>query len=165
MADNSNQGGSDTIATDDVTTLNGAASTGVKVQRVKVGFGSDNFLRDVDADNPLPITGTVGLVPAAATWGQAVAAVAGSTTTLVSIASSSAGMRITGIIASGTGDGYFAVQVSGLTVFAGRTRSTLPTLAIMLPNGIAPATGSLVTLKVTNESGSTADYDATLLGT
>ena len=40
----------------------------------------------------------------------------------------------------------------------------MPTLMITLPNGIAVATGSTVTLKVTNESGSTADYEATLLG-
>ena len=70
-----------------------------------------------------------------------------------------------GLIGHGTGDGYFVVQVNGSTVFSGRTRATLPTLVITLPNGIAPTAGSVIALKVTNESGSTADYDATLLGT
>lgn len=60
MADNTslNSGtGGDTIATDELTTLNGLVSSGVKVQRVKVGFGSDNDLRDVDAGNGLPVVG------------------------------------------------------------------------------------------------------------
>ena len=72
MADNTtiNVGtGGDVIATDDVTTLNGAASTGVKVQRVKVGFGTDNTYRDVDASNGLPVTGSVALSAGAATIG------------------------------------------------------------------------------------------------
>lgn len=56
MADNSIQTGADTIATDDVTTLNGGASSGIKVQRVKNGFGSDGTYVDVDAANPLPVT-------------------------------------------------------------------------------------------------------------
>jgi hypothetical protein len=58
MADNTtlNTGtGGDIIATDDLTTLNGGAVSGVKVQRVKVGFGSDASLRDVDASNGLPV--------------------------------------------------------------------------------------------------------------
>ena len=49
--------GGDLIATDELTTLNGAAAAaGLKVQRVKVGFGTDNSLRDVDANNPFPTT-------------------------------------------------------------------------------------------------------------
>lgn len=62
MADNTilNSGtGGDTIATDDLTTLNGLAVSGFKVQRVKVGFGVDASLRDVDAANGLPVSGTV----------------------------------------------------------------------------------------------------------
>jgi hypothetical protein len=58
MADNTllNPGtGGDLIATDDLTTLNGGAVSGVKAQRVKVGFGSDASLRDVDATNGLPV--------------------------------------------------------------------------------------------------------------
>lgn len=46
--------GGDTIASDDVTTLNGAGSTGVKVQRVKNGFGIDGDYTDVHASAPMP---------------------------------------------------------------------------------------------------------------
>lgn len=55
MADNSVQNGTDTIATDEVTTLNGSASSSVKVQRVKVMFGDDATARDASASFPLPI--------------------------------------------------------------------------------------------------------------
>lgn len=58
VADNTTQSGSDTIATDDVTTLNGAGSSGVKVQRVKVAFGDDGTARDASAAFPLPVTQT-----------------------------------------------------------------------------------------------------------
>ena len=54
MADNTLQTGSDTIATDDLTTLNGGAVTGVKAQRVKVGFGVDGTFSDVASTVPLP---------------------------------------------------------------------------------------------------------------
>jgi hypothetical protein len=47
--------GGDVIATDDVTTLNGGASSAVKVQRVKVGFGTDNNYRDTSAQFALPV--------------------------------------------------------------------------------------------------------------
>lgn len=53
MPDNSPQQGTDTIATDEVATLNGAASTGVKVQRVKVGYGVDGDFTDVSATAPM----------------------------------------------------------------------------------------------------------------
>jgi len=47
----------DLIATDELTTINGAAApAGLKVQRVKLGFGADNTLRDVDQANPMPVT-------------------------------------------------------------------------------------------------------------
>lgn len=57
MADNTtlNTGtGGDVISTDDVTTLNGSASSGVKVQRVKIMYGDDNTARDVSLTYPLP---------------------------------------------------------------------------------------------------------------
>jgi hypothetical protein len=54
--DNTAQGGADTIATDDLATLNGAASSGVKVQRVKPVFGVDSDARDVSGAFPFPVT-------------------------------------------------------------------------------------------------------------
>jgi hypothetical protein len=59
IADNTSQTGTDTIATDDVTTLNGGASSGVKVQRTKTTFGDDGTSRDVSATFPLPAGNTV----------------------------------------------------------------------------------------------------------
>jgi hypothetical protein len=56
MADNTAQNGSATIAADDVTTLNGAASAGVLVQRMKPTFGPDNTARDVSGAFPMPVT-------------------------------------------------------------------------------------------------------------
>ena len=49
--------GGDKIATDELTLINGAAAeTGLKVQRVKVGFGPDGSLTDVSTDAPLPVS-------------------------------------------------------------------------------------------------------------
>lgn len=107
---------------------------------------------------------SVSLLPANNNWGQSIAVTSGSTSTIISIASSISGYQLRGFIVHGTGDGYWTVQVASTTVYSGRTRSTLPSLVIALPNGVAVTTGSLVTLRVTNESGSTADYEATLLG-
>jgi hypothetical protein len=58
MADNTTLpagSGGDVVATDDVTTLNGGASSGVKVQRVKVMFGDDNTARDASDAFPMPV--------------------------------------------------------------------------------------------------------------
>jgi hypothetical protein len=46
--------GGDVIATDDLTTLNGGAVSGVKAQRVKVGYGVDADFTDASKTNPLP---------------------------------------------------------------------------------------------------------------
>jgi len=56
MADNTAQTGTATIAADDVTTLNGGASSGVLVQRVKITYGDDNTARDASASFPLPVS-------------------------------------------------------------------------------------------------------------
>lgn len=153
MADNSTLPATgDVIAADEI--------AGVKYQRIKVNFGVDGVSTDVSASTPLPVAGAV----ASNTWGQSLALTAGATGTLASIASSVAGYQIKGLVAHGTGDGYWFLQVASITVLSGRTRSTSPTLALSLPNGVSVPAASLVTLKVTNESGSTADYEATLLG-
>ena len=133
---------------------------GVKHQLVKVEFGAAGAATPVSIANPLPITPG----PASNQWGQALAVTAGATATLATISGSTPGYQIKGLVAHGLGDGYFAIQVALITVLSGRIRSTLPSLSIVLPNGIAIATGSLVTLQVTNESASTTDFEATLLG-
>lgn len=48
--------GGDLIATDELLTLNGvAAAAGLKAQRVKVGFGPDGAMSDVQESAPLPV--------------------------------------------------------------------------------------------------------------
>jgi len=67
MADNTvlNTGtGGDVIAADELVTLNGGASSGVKVQRVKPGFGADGDLTDVSSANPLPVAAYGELIEA-----------------------------------------------------------------------------------------------------
>lgn len=57
MADNSTLPATgDVIAADDVTSLNGAGSSGVKVQRVKSGWGSDNTYVDTAPATPFPVS-------------------------------------------------------------------------------------------------------------
>ena len=172
MADNSLQGGTDSIR--DLARQAGA----VKTQVIQLDLGGATANAEVLitagqqlmavsvpvvlASNQTPVPTVSGA--ASNNWGQALAVTAGATGTLASIASSLAGYQIKGIVAHGTGDGYFFVQVASVTVLSGRTRATAPMLVVFLPNGISVPAASLVTLKVTNECGSTADYEATLLG-
>src|SRR4051812_34364798 len=114
MADNTLQTGTDTIATDDLTTLNGGAVSNVKVQRVKVGFGSDASLRDVDSSNGLPVSGNSSAANIAATTNTGISPVipyaawsithlpATATKATISKAAGAAGVRhvCTGFIAS-----------------------------------------------------------------
>lgn len=97
-------------------------------------------------------------------WAQSLAVAPSATATIISIASSTAAYKITGITAMGNGDGYFTVQVSSIPILSGRINWANPNLAIILPNGVSVATGSTVTVQVTNISSSTADFEATLLG-
>jgi hypothetical protein len=80
MADNTSQTGTDTLATGDVTTLNGGVSSGIKVERVKVGYGDDGTYRDASAAFPLPSytpnatqTGTISALNATPTAGAGTA--------------------------------------------------------------------------------------------
>lgn len=155
--------GGDSLAADQVTTLNGTASTVPKVQRAKVTFGAPGTATDVDATHPLPVVFAAAATQANNAWGQALAVTNAATATLASV-SAPAGYQIKGLVCHGNGDGYFAVQVASVTVLSGRTRATMPTLIICLPDGIPVSTGAAVALKVTNESGSTADFEGSLLG-
>ena len=57
MADDTTlPGAGELISTDELTTVNDAvAPVGLKVQRVKVGYGPDGSLQDVTPDAPLPV--------------------------------------------------------------------------------------------------------------
>ncbi len=62
MPDNTAQNGTATIATDEVTTLNGTVVSAVHAQRVKVGYGDDGTFRDVTTSFPLPMSRPDGIV-------------------------------------------------------------------------------------------------------
>lgn len=175
MSDNTTldlMAGGDSIR--DLARPGGAAKT--QVMALDLGGPSSNAEVLITAGQQ-PMSGSVPVVlasdqppvavatgPASNAWGQALAVTAGSSVTLASLLVGSSAYQLKGFVAHGTGDGCFAVQIGGLTVLSGRTRASLPTLAITLPNGLAAAPGQSVSLTVRNESGSTADFEATLLG-
>ena len=171
MSDNSIQTGSDSIR------ALARQSLLIKTQVVQLDIGgaSNNpemlmtagqqvmagSLPVVLASNHAPIVTQAS--PSSNKWGQALSAVAGSTVTINSVTAVT-GYRIKGMVCHGTGDGYFTIQVASVTVLYGRIRVSAPVLVLTLPNGIAVNAGTVVTLNVANESGATADYEATLLG-
>lgn len=114
IADNSVQQGADTIATDDLATLNGSPSTGVKIQRTKVTYGDDGTARDVSTAFPLPVvdsdvqtTGNItGLDAASTTTASTVATVTVNRVTGTPTAGSAVALAI-------TGESAFSVDVSG----------------------------------------------------
>lgn len=118
MADNSAQNATDTIATDDVTSLNGSASSGVKVQRMKVGFGDDNSYRDASAAFPLPVS-----LPVASTG--TITAPAISTTSFTVLAANTARL------------GAAIFNDSSQVVYIGLTASVVSTTAytVQIPAG------------------------------
>jgi hypothetical protein len=64
--------GGDLIATDELATINGAAApAGLKVQRVKVGWGPDGSLADVSDSTPLPVIAAGSATAAAQATGNA----------------------------------------------------------------------------------------------
>lgn len=172
LTDNSRQDATDIIR--DLGRQGGAIKT--QVFQLDLGGNSDNPELLITAGQqlkalsvPVVLASDQGPLatlsaPAATNFGQSVSQTDATTATLASIPSTPSGYRIDGLIGTGTGDGYFVIQVNATTVLSGRTRASLPTLSLMLPKGIPVTAGSSVTLKVTNESGSTANFDGTLLG-
>lgn len=58
-------GAGELISTDELTSVNGVnATAGLKVQRVKVGYGPDGSLQDATPDAPLPVAAYGELVEA-----------------------------------------------------------------------------------------------------
>lgn len=83
MADNTTQSGTDTISTDELTSVNEVAQSAPlpKAQRVKVGFGDDGSIRDISLSYPLPINArplgyTTGLYQVALQTGDIAAGMA-----------------------------------------------------------------------------------------
>lgn len=106
-----------------------------------------------------------GLTQSAAndSFGTTTSLADGSTATLVNIPSTTS-YKLAGFSVTGNGDGYFFVQVAGATIISARTRFSQPSILVALPNPVAVADASTVALKVTNESGSTANFEGTLFG-
>lgn len=156
--------------------IRNVSRNGVKTQVIQIDLGSTNTEALLGIGQHLMATSmpvtlaydqpalSVMVVPAATLWGQALSVTTTSTATIVNILTSISNYKIKGFICHGLGDGYFFVQVNGATVLSTRTRASFPVANIILPNGIAVPANSQITLKVTNESGSTSDYEGTLLG-
>lgn len=172
LTDNSRQDGSDIIR--DLGRQGGSIKT--QAFALDLGGNSDNPELLITAGQQtkslsVPVVlasdqGPLAIVsaPAVASFGQSIGQTDATTVTLTNIPTTTAGYRIDGLIGTGTGDGYFTVQINSTTILSGRIRASMPTLYLMLPKGIPVTAGSSVTLKVTNESGSTANFDGTLLG-
>lgn len=129
MADNTVQTGTDTIATDDLATLNGGASSGVKVQRVKVGYGDDGILRDVSTAFPLPITS-----PEVTNQSQ----------NLVMTALNNS------VVVTGTGSGLVGVQITGTWTGTVAFEATTDSTTWFAVNGVASVSGAQVPTATAN---------------
>lgn len=126
MADNTtlNSGtGGDVIATDDVTSLNGGASSGIKVQRVKVMFGSDGSATDVDSANPLPVIQTDSNRTIVHFWASGAASGATGTETAITLTRSTSAGGATASGASYTVTSGKRLRLSQIT-FASRGNAT-----------------------------------------
>lgn len=135
MADNTVQAGTDTIATDDVTTLNGGASSGVKVQRVKVMFGDDNTAQDVSAAFPMPT-----MTPDLTATGTI------SATDAVVAAPSGSGVPVSG---TPTANSYVAFAITNITTSVVQVSGTFGSGSVWFEasaNATSGTTGSWVTL-------------------
>jgi hypothetical protein len=113
MADNTLQSGTANIAADDVATLNGSASSGVLVQRMKVGYGDDNNYRDVSAAFPLPI-GALDLT----TSGSVTVVDSGSTTTTSTPIPSRQDYTQTAYAGTPTASSFVQLNVTGESSFS-----------------------------------------------
>ena len=170
MADNTtlNTGtGGDVIATDDLTTLNGGAVSGVKVQRVKAGYGVDGTQVDVSAAFPLPgnVTDGTNIGKVSANGEQIVSFVdllpaAQSITAQDIVSASVSGANnqsiVTGAPTAGSvasvavsGDSSFSIQISGTWTGTLAFERSLDAGTTYTPIGAFSAGTSFITATVT----------------
>lgn len=102
----------DTIATDDLTTMNGGAISGVKVQRVKAGFGSDGDLRDVDTSNGLPVAQQGAWSVSVSNFGQLDIRPLTSSDQVTTVPSGT--QTVSGTVTANAGSGTFAISAASL---------------------------------------------------
>lgn len=134
MADDTLQSGTDTIATDHVSTLNGAAitpgATTPKVQRVKVTFGDDGTARDASTAFPLPTVQT-GALP---TGANTIGAVTVSGT--ADVADRAA--RLLGVLSAGANEVGAVKELRAATLAVTATGAAAAAVTLTLP---APGAG------------------------
>lgn len=97
------------------------------------------------------------------TYGEDLAVVAVTTVTLVSFVAP-AGWCFLGLIGGGETDGVFKVKFGGTVKYVVRTNIANRHCSFTLSQGDSTAGGTTVTVEVTNSGGSTAAFEATLLG-
>lgn len=132
--------GGDTIAADELTTLNGASSSGVKIQRNKVCFGDDADARDASTAYPLPVKAFLSAVAAiagngAVTTGVQRVTIASDSTGQVKLA---AGTAEIGKLAAGAAVIGVVGEMRASTLMVTATAAVNTALTLTLP---APAAG------------------------
>jgi hypothetical protein len=146
VADNTTQGGSATIAADDVTTLNGGASSGVLVQRMKVDYGDDGSARDVSTAFPLPVNLAASQGNVSNTSGTLAAAINSAVTATVGASGNGTIVVFGGTFtnlpiafeASVDGTNYFAIDVTRVDGYQVLTGLTLTGAGIYAYNFMCP---------------------------
>jgi hypothetical protein len=139
MADNSlSSGGTgDVIATDDLATINGGAvGSAVKVQRAKVGYGSDGDFRDVDTTHGLPVA-PGQLAVSTASWTSATGVntavtIATVGMSLVSVAMANTSTMTAGVLTfeiSPDGTNWFPIALARIDSYTVETTYTLNVVA------------------------------------
>lgn len=103
-------------------------------------------------------------VEASYNYGTVVGLAVAATSNIVSIPSSVDGYRISGFAATGLGDGYFFIQINGVTIVSARTNNMNRSVSFLFPNPITTTVGSAITFRVTNEADGVTNYEGTLLG-
>ena len=133
--------------------------SGEKVQLEQLGYenGTGDY-QAVDLAHPLP----VGQL-ARNTHGTAAAVGVGSTATVVTFVADSV-FKLRGFSGTGEADGLWRLKYNGTTVYADRTHITRQAALLILPSPDAGAANQTVTVEVTNNGTSVADFECTLLG-
>lgn len=131
MADNTQLNTGDVIATDELASLNGGppGTPAPKVQRTKMGYGSDSDFRDIDPAHPLPTGDPGGFHYAADTSAGTVSPPGGARLKYVEVLAG--GTAATATIAGGA-----TITVPANTKFS-RAISGLTSGAVVIGGGVA----------------------------
>lgn len=95
-------------------------------------------------------------------FGQAIAVAPGATVD-VTVVIAVSDLKVRGFSATGEGDGYFALQVEGATILSGRIHMGRKSIVVSNFVGDMVEDSVTVSLKVTNESLLTSNFEGTIL--